>query len=220
MRLRLSVIALASVLLVPISAAAAPMVIDFDSLTDSEVVTNQFAGLTFSSAVALTAGISLNEFEFPPRSGSNVVFDDSGPLSIVFATPALRVGGYFTYASALTLEAFDAGHASLGLVSAAFDSNLGLSGDAGSSTNEFLELSSILGIASITISGSPLGSSFVLDDLTIEPVRTAVPEPGSLGLLLSAGVTAIARARAARLAKISRARLRLPLCSSGRSDAV
>ena len=39
--------------------------LDFESLSDLESVTNQFSGVTFANAVALTAGISLNEFDFP-----------------------------------------------------------------------------------------------------------------------------------------------------------
>src|SRR3954469_10391595 len=86
--------------------------INFDSLSDSEAVTNQFAGVTFSNAIALTAGISLNEFDFPPRSGNNVVSDDGGAMSITFASPLSNFGGYFTYDHMLTIEAFNTAHVS------------------------------------------------------------------------------------------------------------
>jgi hypothetical protein len=86
---------------------AIPVAIDFETLADSETVTNQFAGLTFSNSKALSAGISLNEFEFPPRSGANVVLDDGGAISITFASLAQSFGAYFTYSSSISLKAFD-----------------------------------------------------------------------------------------------------------------
>jgi hypothetical protein len=67
------------------------LTIDFESLSDSEIVTTQYAGVgvTFSNATALTAGISLNEFDFPPNSGVNVVYDEGGPMTISFDIPVL-----------------------------------------------------------------------------------------------------------------------------------
>ena len=123
------------------SSTAAPIVIDFETLTDSEIITTQFPGLTFTNGIALSAGISLNEFEFPPYSGFNVASDDLGPLQIDFASPVDLVGGYFTYLESITLQAFNPGNTLLGSVSSAFSSNLALSGDAGSVPNEFLTYS-------------------------------------------------------------------------------
>lgn len=163
-------------------APSEALVINFDALSDGAVVTNQFSGLTFSNTTALTAGLSLNEFEFPPRSGTNVVFDDSGAIGILFGIPETSVGGYFTYAQLITVTAFDASNAFVGSVTSAFTSNLALSGDPGSSPNEFLSLASASGIARVTITGNSLGGSFTLDDLTL-PDSTRVPEPASLALL-------------------------------------
>src|SRR5688572_11915416 len=63
---------------------AAPVLIDFDALGDGDgdAVTNQFAGVMFSNATVLTAGLSLNELDYPPRSGSNVVYDNGAPITI------------------------------------------------------------------------------------------------------------------------------------------
>ena len=69
--------------LIVVRAGAA--VIDFEILASLESVTSQFAGLTFSNSTTLTAGISLNEFDFPPHSGDNVVSDDGGPITIFSA---------------------------------------------------------------------------------------------------------------------------------------
>ena len=44
--------------------AYATTIIDFETLSDADPVTNQFTGLTFTNTTAITAGISLNEFEF------------------------------------------------------------------------------------------------------------------------------------------------------------
>ena len=174
--------------------------IDFEAFTDGDVITNQVTEVTFANAMVLTAGVSLNEFEFPPRSGTNVVFDDGGPMSITFTSPLASFGGYFTYLAPLTLEAFSPANVLLGSVTSAFSANLALSGDPGSSTNEFLQLAFASGIGSVTITGDPAGGSFVLDDATITALQSGpepepVPEPGTL-TLLAVGTVAFARRRA------------------------
>lgn len=178
---------------VPSGALAAPIVINFDSLSELDSVTNQFVGLTVSNATVLTAGSSLNELEFPPRSGSNVIFDDGGPLSILFSDPIYTFAGFFTYLSPLSVSAFDSAGHLLGTASSAFASNLAFSGDPGSTTNELLELSSFAAISRILIAGDAAGGSFVLDDLTFDRAKP-VPEPTSL-LLLVVGVAAALVAR-------------------------
>ena len=131
----------------------------------------------------LQAGVSLNDFEFPPHSPSNVVFDDGGALTIAFDTPQASVGGFFTYATQLTMTAFDGGGVAFGVVMSQFGSNLALSGDAGSVPNELLSLA-FPGIRFVTIAGDAAGGSFVLDDLTsTAQAPAAVPEPASASLL-------------------------------------
>lgn len=169
-------------------ANAETITVDFEGLSDSTFVTTQFPGLVFTNATAVSAGISLNEFEFPPRSGSNAVIDDGGPLSIVFASPVQSFGGYFTYSSSLTLSAFDATNNLVASTASLFSSNLALSGAPGSSPNELLVLSVTTGISRITVSGDPLGGSFALDDVR---VTTIIPEPASLTLLLTGSLALI-----------------------------
>ena len=106
-------------------------VLDFDGFPDSTSLTTQYPGLTFSNATVITAGVSLNEFEFPPRSGTNVVFDDGGPMSISFANPVFSFGGYFTYGVPLGLQAFDATTALVASASSLFSNNMALSGMSG-----------------------------------------------------------------------------------------
>jgi hypothetical protein len=176
-------------------ASAGLTVIDFEGLLDLDPVTNQYesAGLTFSNATALTAEFSLNQFEFPPRSGSSVVFDDGGPMTIAFSAPVTSVFGYFTYGSKLTLSftPFDASDF-LSPVVSMFDINMALSGDIGSAPNERLGLNWANGIVGLTISGDASRGSFTLDDLTF-----GVPEPSPLARLV-AGLIGLCRRRASR----------------------
>ena len=167
--------------------ASAETIIDFEGLSDSDIVTNQFPGLTFENTIVLTAGISLNEFEFPPKSGINVVFDNGGPIAISFDTPMFGVGAYFTYLTKLTLSFLDIDDNEVGKIESHFDTNLALSGDPGSVPNEFLNFSSAPGISKVVITGDPSGGSFTMDDLTL----TSVPEPATL-ILLGCGIIGIA----------------------------
>lgn len=175
------VAALCTLLASPLAQAT---VINFEDRLDGDMVTNQYAGVTFQNALALTAGLSLNEFEFPPMSGVNVVFDDGGAILLNFLTPVVSVGGYFTYSTPLNFFAFDAFGIQVAAITSAFSTNMGLSGDAGSIPNEFLELTSVSGIASARISGDPAGGSFTLDDLTFRQAAVnPVSEPASLALV-------------------------------------
>ena len=63
---------------------AASITLDFEGLPDSTILTTQYPGITFTNAIILTAGISLNEFEFPPHSGMNVVSDIEELITIKF----------------------------------------------------------------------------------------------------------------------------------------
>ena len=176
--------ALVYISLLAITACADP-IITFEGFPDSTLLTNQYPGLTFSNTIILSAGISLNEFEFPPFSGVNVASDNGGPISIAFASPVLSLGGYFTYSELLTLQAFDASDNLVAYVTSAFANNEALSGDPGSTPNEFLAVSFPSGIAFAIITADPLGGSFALDDLTYTPVTTAISEPTSVVLFLS-----------------------------------
>jgi len=180
---RLSGFAAVLILMLATPCALFADTISFEGLFDSTPVTNQFAalGLLFSNTMAITAGITLNEFEFPPRSGDNVVFDDGGSIIISFSPlPVVSFGGYFTYLTPVTLTAFDALNNPVNSVSSAFLSNLALSGDLGSTPNELLQVSVPGGISQVMITGDPAGGSFTLDDATFAPI----PEPGTLSLLI------------------------------------
>jgi hypothetical protein len=159
--------------------------VTFEGLSDGTAVTNQLANLLFLHASVASAGFSLNEFEFPPHSGSNAVFDNGGPMTISFLVPVTGVGGYFTYTTQITITAFDSSNNVIGSLTSGFNNNLALSGDPGSHPNEFLSFSMLPGIAQITISGAPGGGSFTLDDLTFNSSIGGVPEPSTILLLLT-----------------------------------
>lgn len=89
-----------------IVGAANATVIDFESLSDGTSVDNTYAGITFSNAMVLSAGISLNEFEFPPFSGQNVAYDNGGAIRINFAAPITWLSAYFTYLMPVTMTAY------------------------------------------------------------------------------------------------------------------
>ena len=181
---------LACLLLVQPTSAA---FVDFETdlfgtpLVNGTPITTQFLplGVTFQNATILTAGITLNEFEFPPHSGANVVFDDDGGMTLLFTTPIMSVGGFFTYGAPLTLQAFLLG-SPVAAVNSAFANNMALSGDLGSTPNEFLAVSFLAGIDELRITGLAGGGSFVLDDLVF-PIPLSEPPMLALvaaGLLL------------------------------------
>ena len=149
----------------PVLAQNAPF--SFEGFVDSTVLTNQYAGATFANAAILTAGITLNEFEFPPHSGSSVASDNGGPLTIIFASPVSGFSGYFSYSVPLTLQALDAANNPLVSANSAFSNNQALSGASGSHPNELLMVSSAASIHKIVITGGSLGASFTMDDAVV-----------------------------------------------------
>jgi PEP-CTERM motif len=171
------------------SARPAPVVVDFEAFSDLEVLSAQIPGLTLSNATVLSSGSvggSLNEVDFPPHSGTNVVVDSGGGMTIDFASPVTTVSGFFTYSTSLTFNAYDAGLSLVGTDISDFSLNVASSGDPGSAPNEVLGVVFGSGISRVTITGDPGGFSFVLDDLTFSYLSEAVPEPGTLCLVLVA----------------------------------
>src|SRR5215471_5774733 len=142
-RMRLTVPVICAAVAVTCGIGLHAATITFDTLADGDVVTTQYAGVTFSNTVVFTAGISLNEFEFPPRSGPNVASDIGGPITIDFTTPVTNFSAYFTYLVPLTITGFNSSNVAIASAGSAFGSNLALSGDPGSSPNELLTLAAL-----------------------------------------------------------------------------
>jgi len=176
----------ATTLLVCVGLLGIPAVkgatLDFEGILDLTPLSNQYSGVTFSNATVITSGLSLNEFEFPPFSGTSVIFDDGGLIGLSFLSPVSTFSGYFTYNSALTLTFYGPGATLLGTVNSAFANNTALSGDVGSAPNELLSFSNLTGIATIEILGDPFGASFVGDDFTTTEISSGVPEPSLFAL--------------------------------------
>lgn len=159
--------------------AASATTLDFEGFPDSTILTNQYPEVTFTNAIILSAGISLNEFEFPPHSGVNVASDNGGPLTIEFATPIVSFSGYFTYTEPLTLQGVDSSSIQVASAASLFSNNEALSGDPGSSPNELIQLMFAGGMSEVTITGDPAGGSFALDDASYADAASAVPEPST-----------------------------------------
>jgi len=149
--------------LVPLSGST--ITYNFDALFDGTLLTGQYSGATFTNAIILTTGITLDEFELPAHSGASVASDNGGPLAIVFATPLRAFSGYFTYAAPLTVQAFDGSNTAIGSAVSAYSNNQALSGASGSHPNEFLQITSAASIYKVVISGAAPGTSFAMDDV-------------------------------------------------------
>lgn len=163
----------------------------FEGLADGTTLAAQIPGLAFSNAVVLTSGLSLNEFEFPPHGGSNVASDDGGAMQIVFNSSVTLASAFFTYNAPLTLTAFDGGGNLVATAHSLFSSNMALSGVAGSSPNERIDLGAGAGFTRLVIAGEQGGASFVIDDLSV----SVVPEL-STGAALLVGLAVLAQRRA------------------------
>jgi hypothetical protein len=172
---------------------------DGTAILDSTPITTQFTGLTFSHTTVITAGISLDELEFPPTSGTNVIFDDGGTISISFSIPVFSFGAYFTHAVPLTIDVHDGSFTQFDEVSSAYFNNLAVSGDPGSHPNEYLSIGLSDGISQVHITGIRFGgNSFTMDDIYINDSPASAPEPRTAFLLTSGLLIIISAARLAR----------------------
>lgn len=185
-------------------------IFDFESYGDGDAVSDLYPGVALTNATAIVASASLNEFEFPPRSGNTVVFDDGGGIGIAFSIPVSSVAAYVTYGARLTVSAYDAALNLLATDLSTFVSNLALNGDLGSAPNELLSVASATDIHLVTIVADPAGGSFVMDDLTLEFGPGSVPEPPA-GALLAIGAVLLGSLRGRASARTATLRPGPPL---------
>jgi hypothetical protein len=150
--------------------SAATIFTDFEGIPDGMPFVSQLGGYTFANAVVLSAQLSLNEVDFPPHSGVNVIGDIGGPISITGY--AQSFSGFFTYSTPLTIDGFDAGGILRVTAMSQFPENFTSSGIG--SPNELISISYPAGLQTITITGDPNGTSFALDDVTL-----TTPEPAT-----------------------------------------
>ena len=137
---------------------------------------NQYQIAVFARATVISSGISLNEFEATPHSGTNVAFDDGGPMQISFSSPIVSFSGYFTYSRRLTIVGLDQTGQEIVSARSRLDNNLETSPRTNGGPNELLSIGSAKGISRIVITGDEKGRSFVLDDLVVHltPLKARV----------------------------------------------
>ena len=130
---------------------------DFESLPEGQPASTRVPGLSFTNATVLQAAASLNEVEYPPRSGKQVVCDVGGPMSISFTSPITSLGGFFTHQKSITIQA-------LSITGATLATTTSSNGALGSS--ESLQLNWNGPATKVVIKSDAAGSSFTLDDLS------------------------------------------------------
>jgi len=157
------------------STHAGAVSLNFEDLTDLTSVNDFYAsnGVHFQNALSLTAGFSLNEFDFPPSSGSVAVGDDNAPVEIIFDNPTSNIFAHFTYSSQLTFSAYDNSGALIGSYTNPLQSNLG--------NTELIGLG-FSNVASLVIAGATV-NSFIMDDFNFTQTVNPVPEPSTMALL-------------------------------------
>jgi len=181
--------AIVLIFLIPIAQAApipnpSTQTLDFENIADLTVL-GALGQASFSGAYIASAGLTLNEFEVPPHSGTNVALNEDASMIINFANGVQAISGFVTYSSPLIIK-FYGGSGELGNYSSLFSSNLALSGDPQSSANEYFSFNSIEPITGLSII-SQAENSFALDDLTfsvIEEEPRNIPEPNTIALWL------------------------------------
>jgi hypothetical protein len=164
--------------------------INFDGLPDSTAVGDTYAsaGIHFAHGIALTAGVSLNEIQFPPHSGTGVLADGGSTIVITFDSAASGISAYFAHLNQLTFTAFDAGGGLLGTYSSPLTSFTGGTEQIGLGFS---------GVSELDISAQT-PSTYMLDDLSFQTGATpsGVPDSGStLTLLAMAGLALLGSAK-------------------------
>jgi len=159
------------------SVAAPATVINFEGLSDSDMI-GRIGAAEFTDTYVASAGSSLNDLEFPPNSGINVVYNPDDMINVRFDDLMEKVGAFVTYTSPVFLQAFDDNGVLVTTVVSLYFANTALTGDPGAAPNEYLEVSALSGIRSVLFSTGLLGPTFVIDDLTFEALAGPGPGPG------------------------------------------
>lgn len=166
--------------------------LDFEDLADLTLVgeTYGYYGIHFANAIALRAGLSLNETDYPPHSGVTVISTATpGTLDIWFDSPRSVIGFYFTDESSMSLHFFVNPDFTEFIGGCGFtDSNIGTIGDASCGTYPSFRSVRILSFSD---------GAFTLDDIYLSPdnVPSPVPDPGSTLLLLGMGLVGLRACR-------------------------
>jgi N-acetylmuramoyl-L-alanine amidase len=168
----------------------------FDGVPDLSLNVDGF-GVHFTGAQVLACGGSLNCPEFPPFSGSNVIFDDFTSGGLITAIFDRQVTGRVTMVSAritgnrnITMTAFDPQGLVLGVDQTGgpnfTDANTGIP------PNKLLQVTSTVApIAAVTFHDG--GDTFTVDDFSfVASLQSVVIDPGH-GQILEHGVPTFQR---------------------------
>jgi len=172
-------------------AEAAPCdTLDFEGFDDQTILTNQYPGVVFGNTWILKQFYTLNEGDFPPRSGDNVASSlNNTYISVTFSEPVVSIEAYVTYSQSVDMLAFDASLTQIAKDTSLFNNNTAVSGDAGSSPNEFFIVTGN-GIRQVLFIASAAPGQFTIDDLKF----VAVPEPATV-VLVGLGLPLVALLR-------------------------
>jgi PEP-CTERM motif len=178
-------LAVVALCVVTTSTARAQQTLTFEGFTHLQVLSTQYAGINFQGATVLTKDLGLNPL-YPPKSGSNVVYNPTGPMELLFSNSLSFFEGYFTYSSGLMVQGFDVNGILVASSNGLFAANqIG----SGNTPNELVGINAA-GIRRVVITGGS-GNNFTLDDARFTGSVNVVPEPSSLALL-AAGASMLA----------------------------
>jgi len=165
------------------TAAAAPTVIDFESLGVSEIVDNQYLGVGanfFGEAMALSESAeTVDAMWFPPYSGDKVIYDSDGEIRVdAVGSLWTSAGAYLTGNTDVILTAYDMSWNVVGTSSIGGANYVGA--PSGIAPNEFVSVSGP-GIAHLVFAGTTYWSGYTLDDLTFDVAGgVTAPAPGAV----------------------------------------
>lgn len=157
--------------LATVAMAQAP-VLDFESLPEGQPAGTLISGVTFANATVLQSAASLNEAEYPPRSGNKVLCDIGGPMKVVFSQPLKSFTAYVTHAQTVTLKMVAPNGGVVMQTTVTGDNRQG----SGKSPNEPIQLTADFAFTQVEISSAPGGSSFTVDDITTSAYVPPAPK--------------------------------------------
>jgi len=160
--MRTAVVVVYSLLGLSGAAMAQAPVLDFESLPEGQAAGTSISGVSFTNATVLQSAASLNDAEFPPRSGNKVVCDIGGPIRVEFSRPVKSFTAYVTHSQAVTLKMIAGNGGVITSITVTGDNRQG----PGKTPNEAIQLTSDSGFATVELSSAAGGSSFTVDDIT------------------------------------------------------
>ena len=172
-----SSLAIAFTLLIGSHASAGTILLDFEGLTNGQIVDNLFPEVTFSSP-----GSTVRVWDFGgdfAASGVNTIAPSSGfgdDMDLLFSQPVFN------------LSFFSGGDNDLGqqalidvYVNGLLDSTVSLTGDGNATTIDFQDLTGFSNVTRININNVTDFAGLVYDDFQFD-TDTVVPEPSSVAV--------------------------------------